>query len=929
MSDYLNAPSSSPSSLSSSANVAHLENGHGRSQTLLTHRVSASPQVSPAASPYSGSDSEGNARSLPDLQLNGHGPSPSPPRDRFRAAWRRPVQYFTRHAAGERGLVARWRKRLVWVRMEYRLGSGLSVRTGLLLLAAAALLLCFLIARMAMLDAPPPAPPPSAAATPPSLSDGDLSPPAAPSYPGIAADEVEISHPIRITPAAFPPSPSALFLWGEDNPITASQPNDTRAVHLVAACSNRVASLPSCLQSWLEVPDIRTVTVVDWGSDYPLHSLLAPFLASHPAVLRIVTLDTRRPWALAAAVNLALHFLPHSPTDSVLKVDCDTRLDPQFVATHPLQDDDFYAGDWRVAGNENELHLNGVLYTRLLNLLRINGYDERLQSYGYDDTDVQERLQASGLSLRNLDYNYIAHLPHGDSWRMQQLTQPLLNGRQRLSTQQMRNLSFLSAPLLQAIAPPFFAVQQHRLLLRAVPVWNRSLTGASYAVHRRADLPPSLYFASLLSMLPSVEAIVSAAELHRTALEAAHVTLLHLGLDVRGLNSTLQSDLLYLLRLVAFLSTDSEAQSIVVHVQHGLSNRLRALASTIAIAAELKLALKLVWIPDQHCRAAFSDLFLLPQDVEGYRRDSNNPMLDALERVRPHHVWEHEPAVWSFPSQLLLPSRFVHYNYMTPEPGAERDKPIAKLGRKKAGIYARSAYRLNHKAGLLDAPLHMALNALILAPAVTAWLPREPVEGEELAEDALVDERLQEMQGLHIRHQSPLGELADVRPSEYPEADWKVLIEARVLSGDLQLWESTVRQRLEEDPAESFYVSSDTHYLIRQLVQRFGAATIRFLPAPTAACDEDSRSVLCVQHALADQLLLSRCGSIIGSFYSSYSEVAGLWRLAKVHYPKEIVAALKGMMTQLKTSPQAAAAPASDKREQAPGGEEDWAELGG
>ena len=52
-----------------------------------------------------------------------------------------------------------------------------------------------------------------------------------------------------------------------------------------------------------------------------------------------------------------------------------------------------------------------------------------------------------------------------------------------------------------------------------------------------------------------------------------------------------------------------------------------------------------------------------------------------------------------------------------------------------------------------------------------------------------------------------------------------------------------------------------------------------------ARCDGGQRGVECVQLALADQLLLARCGWIHGSVWSSFSEVAGMWRMSPVLYP--------------------------------------------
>ena len=45
------------------------------------------------------------------------------------------------------------------------------------------------------------------------------------------------------------------------------------------------------------------------------------------------------------------------------------------------------------APDQNARHLNGVLLVARLDFLAVRGYDERMRRYGYDDTDLYERLR--------------------------------------------------------------------------------------------------------------------------------------------------------------------------------------------------------------------------------------------------------------------------------------------------------------------------------------------------------------------------------------------------------------------------------------------------------------------------------------------------------------------------------------------------------
>ena len=48
---------------------------------------------------------------------------------------------------------------------------------------------------------------------------------------------------------------------------------------------------------------------------------------------------------------------------------------------------------------------------------------------------------------------------------------------------------------------------------------------------------------------------------------------------------------------------------VIVDAKNGLGNRLRALASAMAVAAALERPLMLVWVADLHCNCSFRNMF--------------------------------------------------------------------------------------------------------------------------------------------------------------------------------------------------------------------------------------------------------------------------------------------------------------------------------
>ena len=123
----------------------------------------------------------------------------------------------------------------------------------------------------------------------------------------LSLQSVEVALPI--TPNSAASSASASLLWG-DASLSTPRGNSTLPVHLIAACVNRLPALRTALPTWLAVKEVSSVTIVDWGSDEPLHERLTNELQLLDGRLRVVRLTHKHEWMLPTAVNLALHFIP-------------------------------------------------------------------------------------------------------------------------------------------------------------------------------------------------------------------------------------------------------------------------------------------------------------------------------------------------------------------------------------------------------------------------------------------------------------------------------------------------------------------------------------------------------------------------------------------------------------------------------------------
>jgi hypothetical protein len=204
-------------------------------------------------------------------------------------------------------------------------------------------------------------------------------------------------------------------------------------VSLLASCklsSSRIEMFLQAYSSWQKVHGVSEIIIVDWFS--PI-SILAT-IAKRNKLWRFTNVQThivhvsRRSsdlssdmhWRISAAVNLGLSYVSQR---YLLKVDCDTWLHKDFLQLQSLSNVGFLRGDWQHAKDENEKHLNGIFFARLEHLKKVNGYDERLDFYGWDDSDLYLRLaqvlQKDGFSVISANLTMlvrgkkaIVHLKH-------------------------------------------------------------------------------------------------------------------------------------------------------------------------------------------------------------------------------------------------------------------------------------------------------------------------------------------------------------------------------------------------------------------------------------------------------------------------------------------------------------------------------------
>ena len=625
---------------------------------------------------------------------------------------------------------------------------------------------------------------------------------------------------------------------------------------LIAVSGNRSDALARVLPGWLAVRGLHELVLVDWGSAPPL------VLGADPR-LRLVRAPREREWNLARAYNLAAQF---ARGEYLLKVDSDTLLQPDVLARQPLGAAQFGRGCRDRARDENARHLNGVLHVRRAHFLAVAGYDERMRGYGYDDTDLYERLgRALNLSAACLDFALMGHAAEAHAARGLTRAHAILN---------RRCVGELFRPWHESVLPP--TSWELVAPTTATGAAAAAAGGAGACEVASARRPP--FFDELL---PDGDEVLLA---HQEALQ------LYSGRAIKLPAASSIADLeeLKALERVYDEMVGRKVKWLAVRAMHGLANRMRAYCSASAWAAQTGRRLLLLWEPDVHCAARFDELFEVPEGVTVVA----GATLDA------------------FPTEL-----WKRVDQMGP-PKARRRNALSDDAHGRS-LFVTSAYRLE-ASPQIEQPRHDACLRALRPVADVAALLDDADDANQSAAAAAVDadaalaaedgsgdanprdeDAAPEWNQPHGRYERPgaamrvgvhvrslVDQKADIPGIEgdgRADSNLGMMDQARPYreachhSHFVAAMKAIVAAR----PAATFYLAADSEEARAAVVAALGAARVRTLrssggggEAAAAACDgAERRGVACQRAALADMLNVARSERLLLSRWSSWEEV--------------------------------------------------------
>lgn len=278
-----------------------------------------------------------------------------------------------------------------------------------------------------------------------------------------------------------------------------------------------------------------------------------------------------------------------------------------------------------------------------------------------------------------------------------------------------------------------------------------------------------------------------------------------------------------------------ERPRLYIDARHGLGNRLRAIASAAAIAQRTGRRLVIVWEPDDHCACRFGDLF-----------HHDGPVIES-----------------AFPRFFARAGGTV-CNYMEVEPGARKDAPIladeapdaegpCPQQPDRGDVYVRSAYPL------------VSPHTSWAEERAFLWQLRPVAEVADLVRSVRTPNRV----AAHVRMASGPGfeHLSWESPANWPAAAHAELVAWRAKS-HARHFMARLDALVAEGAADSIFLAADLPDTYAAFRDRYGSR-LAFLPR-----DCFDRSARQAQYALADALLLGAADRLLGSTWSSFTDLA-------------------------------------------------------
>ena len=107
--------------------------------------------------------------------------------------------------------------------------------------------------------------------------------------------------------------------------------------------------------------------------------------------------------------------------DFILKLDSDHLLAPEFITSLPELSTSSLVRFYSNYSPESK-YLSGIFLVSSSLLLNVNGFDERIRTYGWDESDLFSRIFEIAHHCSLIKTNHVSHVKHSDSERVSHQT---------------------------------------------------------------------------------------------------------------------------------------------------------------------------------------------------------------------------------------------------------------------------------------------------------------------------------------------------------------------------------------------------------------------------------------------------------------------------------------------------------------------------
>ncbi|WP_298637103.1 glycosyltransferase [uncultured Umboniibacter sp.] len=656
--------------------------------------------------------------------------------------------------------------------------------------------------------------------------------------------------------------------------FTSNQPLKD-GVSFVTACMDRNENLLKALESWLRT-SVDEIIIVDWSSTTPVSETILPHL-DDPRITILRVQDEPR-WILTYAFNVGLQCVSRK---TVYKLDADILVSADFIEANRFDDNHFIRGSWEQAlahTDETQVFVNGSFGCRTADLRQVSYYNEFIRTYGWDDSDLYQRLSSRGLAQSYLKPETILHIEQEDQSRManQDVIKSNILGKFTATDFQNTRNKYIAATWDQ-----WWPDNRQNYLIehsgdneyllkrdtedKEIPQWvvkhaealalSAYLRTTEWRLASQFDQPLVCEFLlneyssgidfkiSTKLLLTNKESTVkgdSSKATDPSLLVAVGTARCERTLVTESLDRPIQVltsegiELLNKVRISAGRAaiepiqlhegqlTDTSKQRLYIEVQHGLGNRLRALASAASIANKEGFELILVWVPDNHCNCKVSDLF-------DYQLAS----------------------IAAKPFYSMKQRSVTSITYMELEQGHIKDELINFPP--SGDIVIRSAYTLNHPSSSWTED-NLFLQALKPTSSV-----------QEILDSVYYKAGI----GCHIRMQGGSGQqLASYDSTE----NWTAESHSAITEWRDKSHYSRFLEKIKDMPEHNnlgIFCAAD----LASTYEKMGAKLGKRMRALTRETDA-YRDADDLKYALADAIMLSRSKILLGSGWSSFTELA-------------------------------------------------------